>query len=148
VAEIVRLINQAYRVEEFFAIGDRISEADVLGRLSGPGDFLIIEEVGGDGPRLIGSVYVRAAGTRGYFGPVAVDPDHQRRGLGRRLVLAAEDYCRVRGCDRMDMDIVDVRAELTGFYQQLGYREAGTAPFPSPERLRTDAHLILMTKRL
>src|ERR1700722_15649093 len=122
---ITRLVNAAFRPERFFIREDRTAPEKVRALLE-KGKFLLAEEAGA----LAGCVYVELRGQRGYFGLLAVDPSHQRCGLGSRLVAAAEQYCRVAGCHFMDLTIVNLRAELPGFYHRLGYAESGTLPFP------------------
>ena len=79
---------------------------------------------------------------------LAVDPDHQGRGLGRALVLAVESRCRNAGCRFLDISVVNLRTELPAFYRQFGFAPYGTAPFHDPETLTRPAHLVLMTKPL
>ena len=147
VPALVRLINRAYRVEEFFVVGDRTSAKDIAERLGRPhGAFLVIDD---EQPgRLAGAVFVAIRGERGYFGLLSVDPDRQKQGLGRVLVHAAEEHCRAAGCRFMDLDVVNLRLELPAFYRSLGYEEAGRAPFPAEERLRREAHLVIWTRAL
>ena len=72
----------------------------------------------------------------------------QGRGLGRVLVQAAEDHCRGAGCLVLEIDVVNLRQELPAFYHGLGFTPVGTAPFPAREKLRQDAHLVVMNKPL
>ena len=48
---------------------------------------------------------------------------YRRAGLGRRLVAAAEDEARARGCDVVVLDTHDFQAP--GFYSKLGYTACG-----------------------
>lgn len=149
VLHIVGVVNRAYRVEDAFVIGDRMTAAAVDASLAGPDRVVIVaESPGPSGARLAGAVFVEVRGARGYFGPLAVDPDDQGRGLGRMLVEAAADYCRGRGCRQLDLDILDVRPELLELYGALGFTSAGASAYPHPDRLRQPAHLILMTRPL
>jgi GNAT superfamily N-acetyltransferase len=140
---IARLVNLAFLVERFFVDGDRTNPAEI-GRLLQTGTFLLAETDG----RLVACVYVERRGDRGYFGMLSVDPSRQGEGLGRRLVDAAEDRCRSRGCRLMEIHVVDVREELPPFYRRLGYVEVGEEPFPDTERAKIPARFVVMTKPL
>jgi len=140
---VTRLINLAFRVEEFFIEGDRIQVASVL-EIAEKGSFLLAEHGGG----LAGCVSVELRGDRAYFGLLSVDPARQRSGIGRLLVEAAEDHARRAGCRFMDMRIVNLREELPAFYRRLGYRETGTEPVPNTVRAKLPCHFINMTKSL
>ena len=143
-ADIVRLINVAFRAaESFFVEGDRIS-AESLQPMLEKGDFLLAEDLGG----LVGCVLVELRGERAYFGLLAVDPAQQHRGLGRRLVDEAENHARAAGCRVMDLRIVSVRAELPPFYRRLGYVETGTEPFPEDVKTKLPCHFVVMSKAL
>ena len=136
------VINAAFVVERFFVDGDRTHAGEVRAYME-KGSFLVLEEAGA----LAGCVYLERRGDRGYFGLLAVDPAHKGKGLGRRLVAAAEDELRRAGCRAVDIQVVNLRAELPPFYRRLGYEETGTAPFEDP-RLKRSCHFIRMAKEL
>lgn len=148
VPELVRLINRAYVVEEFFVAGDRTTAAQVRDRMSRTGACFLAIEDHESRARLGGCVWVEVRGDRGYFGMLAVDPEHQGRGLARLLIAAVEDHCRAAGCRFLDISVVNLRTELPAFYRQFGFAPYGTAPFHDPEKLTRPAHLVLMTKPL
>ena len=101
------------------------------------------------GGRLVGSVYVRAAVPRGYFGMLAVHPDHEGHGLGRSLIDAAEARCSAAACDLMEMSVVSVMEHLVAWCRRLGYEAYGTEPYIEPEReLKMPVHFILMARPL
>ena len=83
----------------------------------------------------------------GYFGLLSVDRTRQQRGIGRRLVAAAEDFCRSAGCDTIRIRVVNLRTELPPFYESLGYSQAGTEEFESLN-VTLPCHFIVMSKRL
>jgi N-acetylglutamate synthase-like GNAT family acetyltransferase len=140
---IADLVNAAFSVERFFIEGNRTNPEQVRALLQ-TGDFLLVEAESS----LIACVYVEQRGEQGYFGLLAVDPARQGRGWGARLVAAAEAHCRARGCRVMELQIVNVRAELPRFYHALGYRETGTAPFPAEAQAKLPCHFVKMEKAL
>lgn len=142
-AALAALINEAFLVEQFFKVGDRTDEADVLAHMRS-GEFLLIEDMSG----LIGCVYVAAIGERGYLGMLSVDRSRRHKGYGRQLVDCAEAHAKAQECRFMDMHIVNLREELFPYYRALGYREAGTLPFEDPARISRPCHFVVMTKQL
>ena len=138
------LINRAFkRVESFLIDGDRIDLQTVQGLL-GKGTFLLAEE----GGTLAGCVYVEPRGERAYLGLLSVDPHRQKAGLGSSLMNAAEDFCVHAGCRFIDLQIVNVRRELPGFYHHRGYFETGTAPFVPGLNPKVPCHFVKMSKPL
>ena len=143
---ITAIINRAYRVEDFFKIGDRTDEPEVR-RYMAADMFLVAEDNSG---RIVGSVRVSGHDGQGHFGLLAVEPDQQGSGLGRRLIDAAEAWARERGCTSMWLEAVNLREELPPYYRRLGYEISGTQPWPedSLERISRPAHFIIMNKQL
>lgn len=147
IPELVRVINLAYRVEDFFIDGDRTDADDVRARMVRPGaEFLVVDDRSTGG--LAAAVHFEQRGERGYFGLLSVDPVAQRRGLGRRLVQACERRARDHGCRALDIDVVNLRLELPAFYAGLGFTAAGTAPFKDVHKLKRPAEMLLMSKAL
>jgi sugar-phosphatase len=144
-AAMVRLINSAFSIEKFIE-GDRTNEADLTERMR-KGEFLLAcNELG----NLAAAIYVEVRGSRGYFGMLAVDPKRQGNGLGRKMVEAAEEYCRQKGCIAMDLTVLSLRPELPPLYHKLGYVESGIEEFRPSRPLKNSAecHCIVMSKQL
>jgi GNAT superfamily N-acetyltransferase len=140
VPAITALINRAYRVEDFFVDGDRISEREVAALAT---QLVVLD--GSEGG-LAAAIQVDPTGERGYFGLLSVDPAYQGLGLGRRMVAVAEALCEAMGCRRMGLKVVNIREELAPWYRRLGYRETGaTAPFTDP-RAKRPCHFVEMEK--
>lgn len=78
------------------------TEQDVIEQLRTDGD-LLLSLVAVEGDAIIGQITyspaILANGEEGWvvLGPVAVDPAHQGRGLGRQLIEAGEEIMRARG---------------------------------------------------
>lgn len=141
--EIVSLINAAFVVEKFFIDGDRINLDQVCSYFE-TGDFLVAD---GDGA-LAACVYVEPRGARAYLGLLSTDPALQRTGLGSMLVTAAEEWVREKGCQFMDLRVVNLREELPAFYRRRGYIEDGTEPFTPDTPTKLPCHFVNMSKSL
>lgn len=145
VAAAMAVINAAYAIEDFLD-GTRIDDERMAEMLK-KGELL----VGIAGSRLVACVYVENRGERGYFGMLSVDPAQQGKGLGRRMVLAAEEHCRAWGCRHLDIMVLALRTELPPFYEKLGYRETRREDFRPTRPLKngaTHTEGIVMSKPL
>ena len=134
--------------EARLAVGD--ADADLAERLdqeisafnaaaSGHHDARMLSvAVRGDDGDLRGGLYGWTWGGCGYVDLLWVRDDQRGRGLGARLVAAAEAEIRRRGCDRVALSTHSFQAP--GFYARLGYTECGRTPgYP---RGHDDIHLV------
>lgn len=147
VTEIVRVVNAAYRVEDFFIRGDRTDVEDIGARLERPGAQVLV--VDGDLPgSLAAAVYLEHRADRVWFGLLSVDPPRQGSGLARLLIDAVEADARAAAVPLVEIDVVDLRTELPAFYARLGYVQVGERPFPDPHKLTRPARMLVFRKRL
>jgi ribosomal protein S18 acetylase RimI-like enzyme len=140
---LAALVNDAFQVERFFKRGDRTT-AERVAALMAEGCFLVLDD--GDGP--VATVFVRPSRPHGYFGMLSVSPSHQGRGVGRRLIDAAERDLADAGCTHAEIHVVNLREELPPFYARLGYTVVGEHPFPDPVEATRPCHMIVMRKPL
>ena len=139
---MVSLINQAFAIETFLD-GQRTSASEIQ-EMFGTGEFLVA--IAGD--VLVASVYTEVRGERGYFGMLSVRASHQGTGLARTMIQAAEQHCRSKGCKRMELTVLSLRAELPPLYRKFGYNETGRKPFHTTRQIEGNqpCELILMSK--
>jgi ribosomal protein S18 acetylase RimI-like enzyme len=144
-ARLIPLINEAFAVETFMT-GPRIDPERLATSLQ-KGAILLAED---DSGQLLASIYVEVRGNRGYAGMLAVAPARQRSGIGSRMMRAAEDYLRGRGCVALDITVLSLRTELPPIYAAYGFVETGTEPFVYPHPLKDglQTHCIVMSKPL
>lgn len=140
--DILRVINDAFVVEQFFAPGPRLTRVE-LDAYAARGTFLVADDHGS----LAGCVFVDESTPDAYFGLLSVDRARQQRGVGSRLVAACEDRCRAAGCSSIRIHVVNLRTELPSFYNVRGYTETGTEPFES-SNVTMPCHFIVMSKAL
>ncbi|MEI5680050.1 MULTISPECIES: GNAT family N-acetyltransferase [unclassified Mesorhizobium] len=87
-----------------------------------------------DGERLLGCIFVAEKADHFYVGKLAVDPAAQGKGIGRRLLGAAEQHARKHGKPAIELQ---TRIELTGnhkAFQRLGFQETERTAHPGYNR--------------
>ncbi len=68
-----------------------------------------------------GSVMVGFDGHRGWVYYLATAPDIRGQGIGRRLMVAAEDWLKTMSCPKIQLMVRGDNATARGFYNALGY---------------------------
>ncbi|MDF0546230.1 GNAT family N-acetyltransferase [Sphingobium sp. H39-3-25] len=130
--------RQGWTFESDLLDGQRTDIAALSAILASPVDRLLVAERDG---ALIGCVQVTDKGApehgdggthSAYLGLLCVDPSLQAAGLGRALLAAAEALAvQAFGAERIEMTVIDQRAELIAYYEQRGYVRTGESrPFP------------------
>ncbi|MFO7786973.1 MAG: GNAT family N-acetyltransferase [Halospina sp.] len=156
---IAERVNSAYRGD-----GSRrgwTTEADLLGGQCT--DAAMIRELldgslfrlAWQGDILVGTLQIEQVDDNtAELGMLAVDPERQGEGIGRRLVTDAEQTARARlGCHTLRIRVLHQRSELLHWYESLGFERTGeTAPFPISSRFGeprvTDLWFVLLEKAL
>ena len=159
------LVNSAYRgesskkgwtTEADLIGGQRVDDARLIELLSKPRSYILclLEETGS----ICGCVSLEAfedeTGPGCYLGMLTVRPTLQTDGLGKKLMLEAENFARELGATRMTLGVIQIRTELMAWYERRGYRKNGEIkPFPYGddrfgEPKRADLHFVMFEKAL
>lgn len=85
----------------------------------GDGLFWLAEREG----RVVGTVMAGWDGHRGWIYSLGVHPGARRTGLGRALLAHAEAALAARGCQKVNLQVVDGDAEARAFWKAAGYAE-------------------------
>ena len=85
---------------------------------SGCGLFFVAQTHRG----VVGTVVGGYDGHRGWVYRLAVDPRYRSRGIGAALMSHLERVLARRGCSKINLQIHGHNAEVSAFYEQLGYR--------------------------
>jgi len=139
----MRLINEAFLAERPFIEGDRVDRAGVLKYLD-TGKFLLLEQNGA----LAGCVYVERRGDRMYLGLLSVAGAEQGKGLGSKLMDAAEKFAANEGCVAMDLRVISERSDLRPFYERLGYSAIATEAVAASIPVKVPFQFVVMSKPL
>ncbi len=87
--------------------------------------FLVAEAASGLGAtrRVVGTVMAGYEGHRGWINYLAVEPKSQRGGIGRALMIEAEDLLKAAGCPKINLQVRTGNAAVIGFYERLGFTQ-------------------------
>jgi ribosomal protein S18 acetylase RimI-like enzyme len=142
IADLVRLVNSAYRGEgkekgwtneSHLIRGPRI-DADGIAQMMEDPDALILKYIDSGG-RLTGCVYLQKQPDKLYLGLLSVDPTLQGAGVGKALLEAGAEYGRKNKCTCIHITVISAREELIGWYERHGYKRTGEIePFHIGER--------------
>jgi GNAT superfamily N-acetyltransferase len=98
-----------------------LTEADYVAAIEPPGRGWVIESEG----EIV--AFAVADSLTGNIWALFVDPDHERRGHGRRLLEAMTEWLWSRGLQQLSLTTAPgTRAE--SFYVAAGWRRAGATP--------------------
>jgi len=87
-------------------------------RAGAASEVIVAEDESG---RLLGTVMVGHDGHRGWLYYVATDREVRLRGVGRRLVGAAEAWLRERGVRKAQLLVRLTNLDVVKFYERLGF---------------------------
>lgn len=138
IAEIVALVNKAYRGES--SKKGWTTEADILGgirtdkngieEILNDANSLLLKYVD-DKNKIIGCAHLQKKKHQLYLGMLTVDPAIQNKGIGKALLQTADIYALKENLRSIYMTVISVRKELIEWYERHGYKKTGeTKPFP------------------
>ncbi len=140
---LVALINSAYRgdaskkgwtTEANLLKGDLRTDISTLTGLIENPQSVILKYTTAENV-IAGSVYLEIQEKGLYLGMLTVSPQLQAAGIGRQLLVAAEEYAKEKECPCIFMSVISVRHELIAWYEIHGYKNSGeTKPFPDDDR--------------
>ncbi|MFM6926422.1 MAG: GNAT family N-acetyltransferase [Ferruginibacter sp.] len=132
VIEVRNLLNAAYRgessrqgwtTEAGLIAGDtRTNDDMVLAAIQQVGSVLLIYK---EDDTISGCVNLQQHASRLYLGMFSVSPPLQGKGIGKKILKAAEEYALHINCHTIYMSVISVRSELIDWYMRHGYRDTG-----------------------
>ena len=72
--------------------------------------------------QIVATVMAGYEGHRGWINYLAVHPDYQGSGLGRRIMEEAEIILRKSGCPKINLQIRSTNVDAIEFYKKIGYK--------------------------
>ncbi len=132
VAALAVLVNTAYRgkeslkgwaTEAHLLDGMRIDEETLAAYLNDP-DTTILKDTNENG-QIEACVYLQVQAQKLYLGMLSVLPHLQAKGIGRKLLQAAEELAKATHCPVISMTVISSRHELISWYERRGYIKTG-----------------------
>lgn len=139
------LVNSAYRgetsrlgwtTEADLLDGMRIDE-EMLKEYFNDEHITILKNIDEYG-MINGCVYLEVRRPKLYVGMFSVSPTLQGKGIGRDLLLAAEEQAKQLDIHILSMTVISIRHELIDWYKRRGYQPTGEIiPFHPGEKFGT-----------
>jgi ribosomal protein S18 acetylase RimI-like enzyme len=143
ISTLVNLLDSAYRgeaskqgwtTEADLFIGTKRTDENVVQELMQKPDAVFLKWINEEGT-VEGCVFLHKKQSRLYLGMFAVSPAAQGKGVGKKILTAADAYAKGLGCQSIYMTVITIRAELIAWYEKHGYSKTGElVPFPTDER--------------
>jgi ribosomal protein S18 acetylase RimI-like enzyme len=143
ITSLVALMDSAYRGENSkqgwtseanLFIGNKRTDETTVANLIKKPDAVFLKYLNEEG-ELEGCVLLNKKDNRIYLGMFSVSPLAQGKGIGKKMLAAADDFAREKNCSSIFMTVITVREELIAWYERNGYQKTGkVVPFPVDER--------------
>ncbi|KQR26757.1 MULTISPECIES: GNAT family N-acetyltransferase [Curtobacterium] len=141
-AEAFRTLNEAW-ITRYFTLEDedRVFLSDPVGRVVEQGGAVLVARLD---DQVVGCIGVVPT-TPGVFELVkmAVSPDHQGHGTGRKLITAALDRARELGAHRIDLESNAQLTSAVHLYEAFGFRHLREDEIAPSPYVRADVHMTL-----
>ncbi|MEO6071006.1 MAG: GNAT family N-acetyltransferase [Chitinophagaceae bacterium] len=142
VSEITHLVNGAYRgesskkgwtTEADLLDGQRTDEEAIRLMLQKENSTLLVCK--NELSKVVGCVCLEKQGSAMYLGMLTVSPSLQGAGLGKFILMKAEEYAVDKKATSIIMTVLTVRQELIDWYVRRGYKKTEEKkPFPEDSR--------------
>jgi len=143
IPSLVALMDSAYRGENSkqgwtseadLFVGERRTDEATVGNLVKKPGAVFLKYVN-EQDEMEGCVFLHKKENKLYLGMFSVSPKAQGKGIGKKLLSAADEYAIKQNCRLIYMTVITVREELIAWYERNGYQRTGRVlPFPIDER--------------
>lgn len=150
IATLEKLINSAYRgetskqgwtTEAHLLQGKRITLNQLEEILKDKNNTILKHT---ENNQIIGSVLLTNKGDKLYLGMLAISPELQNKGIGKKILHEAEVHALSLGLSKIVMTVITIREKLIEWYKRHGYVDTrAREPFllNDADTIITDQHL-------
>lgn len=145
---ITTLLNSAYRgesskngwtTEAYLIEGEIRCDEDMVKEVMQQPNNVLLKYTETENT-ITGCVNLQQHSNKVYLGMFAVSPLLQNSGIGKQLLLAAEEYAKHINCNCIYMSVISKRTELINWYNRHGYIDTGERK-PFTEDRKTGKHV-------
>ena len=72
--------------------------------------------------KIIATAMAGYEGHRGWVNYLSVKPEYQHRGIGKKMMEAAEQSLLKMGCPKLQVQVRTTNSDVIEFYRKLGYK--------------------------
>eukprot|EP00039_Didymoeca_costata_P026021 m.14733 g.14733 ORF g.14733 m.14733 type:complete len:175 (-) comp5193_c0_seq1:1515-2039(-) len=157
-AELFSLVNAAYAIEKgntglAFKNCDRyLTIEEVIADISAQNTIYLVAQKEEEGIVGCACIHLPTKGEKkAGLGPIAVKPNAQKQNVGTSMLQEVDQMCAAKRVQNLDIEVVNWRVDLLGWYESRGFHRIGIAPCDAAhncdeEKLTREAHFVLMTK--
>ena len=73
--------------------------------------------------RIVATVMGGYEGHRGWANYLAVDPLHQKRGFGKKIMTSLEERLIAKGCPKINLQVRKDNQTALNFYSKIGFKD-------------------------
>jgi ribosomal-protein-alanine acetyltransferase len=117
-------IDALTRLEAECFASDRLSRRSLASLAKSPSAWVLVAS-NTEGTAGYAVVLMRRGSQRARLYSIAVSSEATGRGIGSRLLSAAEDKARQRGANRLHLEVRADNSKAIGLYERAGYRPVG-----------------------
>jgi ribosomal protein S18 acetylase RimI-like enzyme len=138
IPELIKVVNAAYRGEEskkgwtspaYFVGGDIRIDEQALMKMFQNSLAVLLKYV--EDEKIVGCVYLEIQGHDLYLGMLSVLPDLQGKSIGKKLLVASEEYAKKNKMKNIVINVITRQEKLISWYERHGYMMTSeTKPYP------------------
>jgi ribosomal protein S18 acetylase RimI-like enzyme len=73
--------------------------------------------------KVVATVMGGYEGHRGWANYLAVDPQHQKRGFGKKIMTSLEEMLIAKGCPKINLQVRRDNQNALNFYSKIGFKD-------------------------
>ena len=91
---------------------------DIAYKMAFQPDLFFVGAIDG---QVVATIMAGYEGHRGWINYIAVDPAHQRQGIGSQMMARAEEALRALGCPKINLQVRESNQAVIAFYESVGF---------------------------